>query len=105
MTVLRIDATIQGERSASGALADLVLGTLVAARPGLPVVRRHLGQHPLPGEAWAAAISGSYLPEGERSPAQREALGLATQLADELQQARSAVRGCRELRGTSVAAR
>jgi FMN-dependent NADH-azoreductase len=91
MTVLRVDATIQGDRSASSALADLVLDEFVAARPGVPVVRRHLGQDPLPAHAWEAAISGSYIPEPDRTATQREALAIAAQLSAELQQADSVV--------------
>lgn len=91
MSLLRIDASIQGDRSASGALADLVLDEFGAARPGVPVVRRHLGQDPLPADAWAAAISGSFTPEGDRTPDQTEALAIAERVATELQQAESAV--------------
>ncbi|MFD1545655.1 FMN-dependent NADH-azoreductase [Nonomuraea guangzhouensis] len=91
MSVLRVDATIQGDRSASSALADLVLDELVVARPGVPVVRRHLGQDPLPAHVWEAAISGLYLPEAARTAAQREAVATAERIATELQQATSAV--------------
>ncbi|MEV0329384.1 NAD(P)H-dependent oxidoreductase [Micromonospora echinospora] len=91
MSLLRVDASIQGDRSASGALADLVLDTFTAARPEVPVVRRHLGQDPLPADAWAAAISGSFTPDGDRTPAQREALATAERIATELQQATSAL--------------
>jgi FMN-dependent NADH-azoreductase len=91
MPVLRIDATIQGERSASSALADLVLDEFLAARPQTPVLRRHLGQDPLPAHAWEAAISGSFTPEADRTAAQREALDIAERLATELQQATGVV--------------
>ncbi|MGC4805008.1 FMN-dependent NADH-azoreductase [Micromonospora sp. DT233] len=91
MSLLRIDASIQGDRSASGALADLVLDTFTAARPEVPVVRRHLGQDPLPAHHWATAIAANYTPEGDRTPAQREALGTAEQLAAELRQATGAL--------------
>ncbi|MGY1754878.1 FMN-dependent NADH-azoreductase [Blastococcus sp. SYSU D01042] len=91
MTLLRIDASIQGPRSAGSALADRVLDRFSAARPHVPVVRRHLGQHPLPATAWADAIAGSFSPEEDRSDAQREALALAGQLAAELQDASAAV--------------
>ncbi len=91
MTMLRLDSSIQGDRSASSALADRVVETFAAVRPDVPIVRRHLAQDPLPGDAWAAAISGSYAPESERTTAQRQALTLAAELADELQQATSAV--------------
>lgn len=87
MTLLRIDATIQGPNSASAALADLVLAEFAAARPDEQVVTRHLGTDPLPADAWAAAIGGSFTPEEQRTPAQAEALALAAQLARELQEA------------------
>lgn len=91
MTLLRVDASIQGPRSAGSALADRVLDRFTAARPDVPVVRRHLGQEPLPATAWADAIAGSFAPEADRSDAQREALALAEQLAGELQGATGAV--------------
>jgi len=91
MSVLRIDASIQGDHSASSALADLVLERIVAAHPDVPVVRRHLAQDPLPADAWATAISGGFTPEADRSHAQRDALALAETLAGELQQATTAV--------------
>lgn len=91
MTLLRIDATIQGDRSASSALADLVLGRFIAARPEVPVVQRHLGAEPLPAAAWENAVSGSVTPEVQRTPAQREALDLAARIAGELHDASSAV--------------
>jgi FMN-dependent NADH-azoreductase len=91
MSMLRVDATIQGDRSASSALADLVVDEFTAARPDVPVVRRHLGQDPLPAHAWAAAISGSSTPEADRTAAQREALATTEEVAAELQHATSAV--------------
>ncbi len=91
MTLLRIDATIQGDRSASSALADLVLGEFVVAHPEAPVVRRHLGLDPLPATAWETAVTGGFTKEAERTPTQREALELASRVATELQEATSAV--------------
>ncbi len=91
MTLLRIDASIQGPRSAGSALADRVLDQFVAARPEVPVVRRHLGEDPLPATAWADAIAGSFSPEADRSDAQREALALAERVAAELRDATAAV--------------
>ncbi len=91
MTLLRVDASIQGDASASTALADIVLDPFVAARPDVPIVRRHLGQDPLPSHAWQAAISGAFTSEDDRTEVQREALDLAGQLAGELQSAASAV--------------
>jgi FMN-dependent NADH-azoreductase len=91
VSLLRVDASIQGPRSASSALADLVLARFTAAHPDVPVVRRHLGQDPLPATAWGDAISASFTPEEHRSPEQREGLALAEQLAGELQRATGAV--------------
>jgi len=91
LTLLRVDASIQGPRSAGSALADRVLDRFTAARPDVPVLRRHLGQEPLPATAWADAIAGSFAPDADRSDAQREALALAEQLAGELQGASAAV--------------
>jgi FMN-dependent NADH-azoreductase len=91
MTVLRIDASIQGDRSASSALADLVTDELAAGRPDEDVVRRHLGAEPLPANAWGDAILGSFTPEADRTSAQSEALALAVALADELRNADAVV--------------
>jgi FMN-dependent NADH-azoreductase len=87
MTILRIDASIQGPRSASTALADLVEAELLAARPGLPIVRRHLGSDPLPAHAWADAIHARFTAEDQRTGAQRAASALASELAQELRAA------------------
>jgi len=91
MTLLRVDASIQGPRSASTALADLVLAEYAAARPGEPVVTRHLGEHPLPADAWALALSAGATPEDERTPEQVTALRLAHSVAAELRGASRAV--------------
>lgn len=91
MSVLRIDASIQGERSASSALADVVLDELVAAHPDVPVVSRHLGSDPVPSDAWQLAVSAGFTPEAERTDAQRAASALATTVADELREASAAV--------------
>ena len=91
MTVLRIDASIQGPRSASSELADIVLDELTTARPDVPVVQRHLGVDPLPASAWADAIAGKWAPAEDRSQAQADALALAETLANELRDADSAV--------------
>lgn len=91
MSLLRVDASIQGDRSASSALADLVIDEVTSAHPDTPVVRRHLGQDPLPADAWSAAVSGGATPEQDRTPAQREALAIAGRVATELRQAKMAV--------------
>lgn len=87
MSVLRIDASIQGPRSASSELADLVEAGWTAERPSTTFVRRHLGAEPLPADAWPTAIGGGFTPAEERTPEQRDALRLAGTLADELRHA------------------
>jgi FMN-dependent NADH-azoreductase len=91
MTLLRVDASIQGPRSASSELADLVLAEWTAIHPGRPVVRRHLAADPLPADAWAAAIGAAFTPDEQRTDAQRAALALAGELAAELRAADAAV--------------
>ncbi|MEP9364075.1 NAD(P)H-dependent oxidoreductase [Nocardioides sp. CN2-186] len=91
MTLLRIDATIQGPASASSSLADLVLDEFRIVRPDVPVVSRHLAAEPLPADAWATAISGYFSPEDQRTPEQAAALDLAASLAQELRDADAAV--------------
>ncbi|MBG0568355.1 FMN-dependent NADH-azoreductase [Actinoplanes aureus] len=87
MAVLRIDASIQGPRSASTELADLVEREWVAARPGTEIVRRHLGTDPLPADAWANAVHAGFLPAEQRTGAHHGALTLAGELAGELRSA------------------
>jgi FMN-dependent NADH-azoreductase len=91
MTLLRVDASIQGPRSASSELADLVLAEWTAVHPGRPVLRRHLAADPLPAGAWATAIGAAFTPDEQRTAAQRAALALAGELAAELRAADAAV--------------
>jgi FMN-dependent NADH-azoreductase len=91
MNLLRVDASIQGPRSASAELADLVLTEWTTAHPGRPVVRRHLAADPLPSDAWATAVGARHIPEEQRTDAQRTALALAASLATELRTADAAV--------------
>jgi FMN-dependent NADH-azoreductase len=91
MTLLRVDASIQGPRSATSALADQVFAEFTAARPDEPVVTRHLAEQPLPAEAWALAIGGAFTPEADRTPAQIDALTVASTVATELTDADAAV--------------
>src|ERR1700750_115112 len=85
MTLPRVDSSIQGHRSASSALADLVVAEFTAAHPEEPVVVRHLATDPLPSDAWATAVSAA------RTPAQTNALALAAWVAGELRAADAAV--------------
>ena len=79
MALFRLDSSIRTEGSISREVADVVEDAWVGH-----VVRRDIGLNPLPSDAWAAAVTGSYVPEEARTPAQRQALALAATLADEL---------------------
>jgi len=91
MTLFRLDASILPSTSSSAEIADIVETKWTAAHPGEQVVRRHLGTDPLPADAWANATVAAFTPESEHSPAQREALALAKELAEELQSADAVV--------------
>jgi FMN-dependent NADH-azoreductase len=84
MSLFRLDGSIRVEGSASRAIADIVEREWRAENPDAPVTRRHVGTEPLPATAWADAVSGSYVPADQRTPAQTEAAALAATLADEL---------------------
>ena len=84
MTLFRLDASIMPQTSASRQLADLVEEQWTAAHPTSPVVRRDLAADPVPATAWQNAVAGGFTPEADRTDAQREAIALATTLADEL---------------------
>ncbi|MCW2569436.1 MAG: acpD [Mycobacterium sp.] len=84
MTLLRIDASIRTDGSASREIADIVEAEWRQSHPGDPVVRRHLGTDPLPADAWAHAVAAAGTPEAERTPEQRAAAALAGELVDEL---------------------
>jgi len=91
MSVFRLDASIQGQRSASSELADAAEAEWSAVRPETVFVRRHLGTEPLPGDAWPAAVHAGFTPEDQRTPAQQDAVALARALADELRHAEAAI--------------
>ena len=84
MSLFRLDTSILPGTSASAEIADVVESEWAAAHPGEPVVRRHLGTDPLPADAWALATTGGFIPDPDRTPAQRDALALAAILASEL---------------------
>lgn len=87
MSLYRLDASIRVEGSHSRAIADIVEQEWRNAHPGEPVIRRHVGVHPIPATAWATAVFASYTPEESRTAEQKAALALAAALADELVEA------------------
>jgi FMN-dependent NADH-azoreductase len=84
MSLFRLDASILPGTSTSAELADLLEAEWSTAHPGEPVVRRHLGTDPLPADAWMLATTAGFTPDGERTPAQIDALALAADLTAEL---------------------
>jgi FMN-dependent NADH-azoreductase len=84
MTLFRLDASIRVDGSHSRALGDLVEHEWTAAKPGDPVVRRHLGTDPVPATAWADAVGGAFVPVDQRTQQQADATALAAELVDEL---------------------
>jgi FMN-dependent NADH-azoreductase len=84
MYLFRLDASILPVTSTSRALGDLVESAWAAEHPGAPVHRRDVGTAPIAADAWAAAVTGGYASEADRTDAQRAGQALAATLADEL---------------------
>ncbi|AEV86054.1 ACP phosphodiesterase [Actinoplanes sp. SE50] len=91
MSILRIDASILGPNSASSELADIAEAAWLETAPDTKVVRRHIGNEPLPSHAWQLATSAGYVPEADRSQAMNDAVALANELAAELRDADGAI--------------
>ncbi|GAA2792579.1 FMN-dependent NADH-azoreductase [Kribbella solani] len=86
-TLLRVDASIRLDGSVSRALADSAEAAWKAEHPDGVVVRRDLGQHPLPATLWptlaAAQVGQEPVADSDRMPladAQAIAAGLATEI-------------------------
>jgi len=84
MSLFRLDASIRVEGSHSRAIADIVEQEWRNARPGEPIIRRHVGVDPIPAAAWATAVFGGWTPPESRTDEQQAALALAASLTDEL---------------------
>lgn len=84
MSLFRLDASIRTDGSVSRAIADIVEQSWRDDRPDDVVVRRSVGTEPLASTAWALAVGAGRADEDERTAAQREAVALATTLADEI---------------------
>lgn len=84
MTLFRLDASIMPATSASHALGDIVEEQWASAHPDSTVVRRDLAADPIGATMWQNSVIGRFTPEADRTPEQREAIALATTLADEL---------------------
>ena len=84
MSLYRLDASIRVEGSHSRAIANIVEQEWRNARPGEPVIRRHVGVDPIPATTWATAVFAGRTPEESRTDEQQAALALAATLTDEL---------------------
>ena len=87
MTLFRLDASFRVEGSHSRAVGDVVEAAWTEANPGERVVRRHIGTDVIPATAWGDAVTAAFVPEDQRSQAQRDAVALAATLVDELVEA------------------
>jgi hypothetical protein len=102
MSLFRLDASIRVEGSHSRAIADLVEQEWRNARPGEPIIRRHVGVDPIPATAWSTAVFAGWTPEESRTDEQKAAQALAATLTDELV---GAMRCCLQSRCTTSASR
>ncbi|TDW76089.1 FMN-dependent NADH-azoreductase [Kribbella pratensis] len=89
-TLLRVDASIRLDGSVSRALADSAEAAWKAEHPDGVVVRRDLGQHPLPATVWptlaAAQVGQEPVADADRMPL-AEAQAIAAELAAEARNA------------------
>ncbi|MER7250216.1 NAD(P)H-dependent oxidoreductase [Kribbella sp. NPDC000426] len=89
-TLLRIDASIRLDGSVSRALADSAEAAWKAEHPDGVVVRRDLGQHPLPATVWptlaAAQVGQEPVADADRMPL-AEAQAIAADLSAEVRNA------------------
>lgn len=86
-TIFRLDASIRKDGSVTRAIADTLESTLLAELDDAAVIRREVGLTPLPSTAWAESAFAGFVPEDQRSSAQKRAQALASELADELARA------------------
>jgi FMN-dependent NADH-azoreductase len=84
--LLRIDASIQGERSVSRSLTQQAAERWLAAHPGGEIVERDLAADPLP-HLGPDHLLARAVPAEQRTPAQQEAFALSATLVDELKAA------------------
>jgi FMN-dependent NADH-azoreductase len=89
-TLLRVDASIRLDGSVSRALADSAEAAWKAEHPDGVVVRRDLGQHPLPATVWptlaAAQVGQEPVADADRMPL-TEAQAIAAELSAEVRNA------------------
>ncbi|MEV6985317.1 NAD(P)H-dependent oxidoreductase [Sphaerisporangium sp. NPDC051017] len=84
MILFRLDASIREGMSVSRKVADTAQAAWQSAQPDGQVIHRDLFQTPVPADAWALAVSAGAVPEERRTDAQRRAVALAAEIADEV---------------------
>ncbi|CAN5416113.1 NAD(P)H-dependent oxidoreductase [soil metagenome] len=84
MNLFRLDASIRIEGSVSRQLADVAEAAWLETHPSQPITRRDIGTSPLPADVWGVAAFAGWVPEEDRTDAQRTALSVGAELADEL---------------------
>lgn len=87
MSLFRLDASIRTEGSVSRAIADIVEESWRQDNPEAKVTRRHIGLEPVPSTSWALSVFANRADFASLSPEQKDAVELATTLADELLEA------------------
>jgi FMN-dependent NADH-azoreductase len=89
-TLLRVDASIRVDGSVSRALADSAEAAWKSEHPDGVVVRRDLGRHPIPGDAWPALIGADFGFTADEDATRADvasARALAAELSQELRDA------------------
>jgi FMN-dependent NADH-azoreductase len=84
MSLFRLDASIRAEGSHSREIADIVEREWQANHHGVAIVRRDVGQSPVPADTWAASVSAGWTPAEARTPEQTAAAALAAEAVDQL---------------------
>jgi FMN-dependent NADH-azoreductase len=83
-TLFRLDSSIRTEGSVSREIADTAERGWLAEHPDGVVVRRDIGQQPVPLESLPAAFTANFVAADQRTPEQVRAVELAGILAQEL---------------------
>ncbi len=84
MSLFRLDASIRSVGSTSRAIADIAEESWREDNAGSTVTRRSIGIEPIPATAWADSVTADRGAIESMTPRQKEAVTLATTLADEL---------------------
>ena len=84
MSLFRLDASIRRDGSVSRAIADVVEESWRDGVADVGLTRRHIGLDPVPATSWAASVFADRADMASMTGEQKDAVTLATTLADEL---------------------